>query len=104
MGDMTSLFYPNTNKRVISLEYGMVPLTDTRLKVIFYDISLDEKMTYSGSPQWSNELNVVLDYYPCEYGFLGVMVGAATPGGAAEKFYGDDETQTQVAVWAGLTF
>lgn len=105
LGDISSYYYPNSNKRVITLEYGMEVLTDLICKILFYDISLDQKVDFSGSPQWSNELNLVFDYIPCDYGFLGCLLGAATPGGAAKRFYGGGhETQTQVAVWAGLTF
>ncbi len=105
LGDMTSYRYPNTNKRVITLEYGMEILTDLFCKILYYDISLDQKMDFSGSPQWSNELNLVLDWEPCEHGFVGCLLGAATPGGAAKKFYGEGhETQTQLAFWAGLRF
>ncbi len=105
LGDISSYYYPNSNKRVITLEYGMEVLADVICKILYYDISLDQKMDFSGSPQWSNELNLVVDWVPCDHGFVGCLLGAAAPGGAAKKYYGgDNETQTQVAVWAGLTF
>jgi len=105
LGDITSYYYPNTNKRAISVEFGLVPVEKTRVRLIYYDISFDQKLrSISGSPQWSNELNLVVDYAPCDYGTVGFLVGAASPGGAAEKFYGDNKTQTEVAAWIGFSF
>ena len=104
LGNITSFFYPNTNKRVIQLEAGVVPFDETQFRAIYYDISLDQKLPYSGSPQWSNEFNIIFDYYPCDYAFVGCLIGMAFPEGAAKRFYGDSETQTEIAIWAGLTF
>jgi len=110
LGDMTSFFYPNTNKRTIALEFGMTPIDRTQLTLILYDISLDEKYNYSGSPQWSNEANLIFEYMPCDWGFVGILLGVAKPEGAAKKFHeistGEraNETQTEVALWAGFSF
>jgi len=103
-GDISGLFFPNSNKRAVTLEFCMVPVERTKLRVLFHDISLDQKMSFSGSPQWSNEIDVIFEHKPCDYAFIGLMLAAAEPGGAAESYYQDDETQTQVAVWAGLHF
>jgi hypothetical protein len=103
-GDISGLFYPNTNKRALTLEFGMTPVERTKVRVVYHDISLDQKMRFSSSPQWSNEIDVIFEHEPVKYARLGVMVAAAAPGGAAEDFYNDDKTQTQIAVWAGLHF
>jgi hypothetical protein len=107
MGDMSSYFYPNSNKRVIMVEGGLVPVEKTRIRLIYYDISFDQKMrNLSGSPQWSNEINLIFDYKLCDKSnsFVGLLLGATTPGGAAEAYFGDDRTQKEVAVWAGFSF
>jgi hypothetical protein len=104
LGDMTSYSLTNTNERALSLEFGIVPVEKTNLRVFLYDFSMDENLAFSSSRSWSNEVNVIFDYYPCDYAFVGAMVGAATPNKAAEDFYGDDRTQTEVMVWAGLYF
>jgi len=103
-GDISGLFLPNSNKRALTLEFGMVPVERTKLRILIHDISLDSKMRFSGSPQWSNEINVIFEHNPCDYAFIGLMLAAAEPGGAAETYYMDDKTQTQIALWAGLHF
>lgn len=104
LGDMTSYSLTNTNEHVMSLEMGIHPSSQTKVRVFLYDFSLDEHTPIVGTTSWSQEVNIVFDYYPCDYAFLGAMVGAAKPGSAAETFNGGDNTQTEFMVWAGLYF
>ncbi len=104
LGDMTSYSLTNTNEKVISLELGCTPTASTKLRVFLYDFALDRETPIVTTHSWSNEVNVVFDYFPCDYAFVGAMVGAADPGSAAATFNGDDETQTEVMFWAGLYF
>jgi len=104
LGDMTSYSLTNTNERAASLEFGFFPTVKTKLRVLLYNFMLDEKTALVDDRSWSNEVNIVFDYYPCDYVFLGLMTGAVVPGAAAEDFYGDNETQTEVMAWVGLYF
>jgi len=104
LGDMTSYSLTNTNEQAISLEFGMVPFDKSKLRVFLYDFNLDQEMPFSHSKAWSNEANIVFDYFPCDYIFLGAMAGAVIPKAAAESFNGDDEIQTEVMFWAGFYF
>ena len=104
LGDMTSYSLTNTNERAASIEFGFTPLAQTRIRVFLYDFSLDKETPLVTTRSWSNEVNVVFDYFPCDYAFIGAMAGAVVPGSAAETFNGDDRTQTEVMVWAGLYF
>lgn len=104
LGDMTSYSLTNTNARVAALEFGASPVEQVKLRLLLYDFTLDRKMPFSSSRAWSREANLVVDWFPAEWLFLGTMVGAALPGQAAEDFNGSDETQTEWMGWVGLTF
>ncbi len=109
MGDMSSYSLYNTNLRAYILESGFEPTEKTMLRLLFYDLSFDQMMDYSGSASWSNEINLVFDYSPCDYAFFGCMVGAVLPGSAASKFYETNmerasEIQTEFMVWGGIKF
>ncbi len=109
LGDMTSNSLTNTNKRVISLEFGFEPTEKTKARAILYNFSLDRTMPFSTSKNWSNEINIVFDYYPTDHFFFGAMVGAVVPGNAAKDFYStpanrNNKTQSEVMAWAGFSF
>lgn len=109
LGDMSSFSLPNTNLRAFVLETGFVPVDKTKLRLFLYDLSFDQMMNYSGSPAWSNEINLVFDYMPYDHVFFGCMAGAVLPGSAASKYYETNldrasEIQTEFMVWAGFSF
>jgi hypothetical protein len=108
-GDMTAYSLTNTNEKVLSVELGMTPTKTTKLRLIYFDFAVARETALVSNHSWANEINLIFDYFPVDWVddidfFFGAMLGAVKPESGAKKFNGDDETQTELMVWAGLYF
>lgn len=104
VGSISSWSLNSTNERTPMLGVGMTPTPSTRLRVQFYDFSLNQAKLGSDSTQWSREANVMLDWYPTEKSFYGVAVNRALPGQAAIAYMGDNQGVWEFALWGGVSF
>ena len=104
LGDMAGFSLTHTNERVASLELCAWPLHLVKTRLFLYDFTLDRKMPFSRSLSWGREAFVVLEWFPREWVFCGVMAGASFPGRAAKDFYASGKTQQEAITWVGFTF
>ncbi len=109
LGDMTSYSLTNTNEKMLSVELGLKPTETTKLRLIYFDFAVVQETALVSNHAWANEVNLIFDYYPVNWVddidfFFGAMLGAVKPESGAEKFNGNDNTQTEAMVWAGVYF
>jgi hypothetical protein len=110
IGDMTSFMVPHSNARILKLEGGWWLTEMSQLRLMFFDTNLNRRHTFSRSRQWSEEFNVIYDYYFSDHVFAGLMVGANLARGAAEDWsrtvFGESggSTTYESIAWFGFAF
>jgi hypothetical protein len=102
-GNINSYNLSNTNERVVMTEVGLFPTETTMVRAQHYFFWLDKEVTANSGKKWSEELNIILDWYPNDYFFAGAEFGWARPLKAAKDLYGDRNT-TELILWAGVEF
>ena len=102
-GDINSYNLSNTNERVVMTEVGLFPTETTMFRAQFYFFWLDKEVTAGSGKKWSEELNLIFDWYPNDIFFAGWEFGWARPLKAAKDSFGDRNT-TEFVVWAGVQF
>jgi hypothetical protein len=102
-GDINSYNLSNTNERVVMTEVGLFPTETTMLRTQFYFFWLDKEVKAGSGKKWSEEINVIFDWYPNDYFFAGAEFGWARPLKAAKDSFGDRNT-TEFVTWFGLQF
>lgn len=105
IGDMTSFELPHSNSKSLMVEFGCMPTDASSLRFFYFNTHLDKRVqSVSNVTTWSEEVNIVYDYYFNDYVFAGLMLGAAQPREAAKDFNGDNETNYQGITWIGFAF
>jgi hypothetical protein len=102
-GDINSYSLSNTNERVMMTEVGLSPTETTMVRAQFYFFWLDKEITAGSGKKWSEEVNLIFDWYPNDNFFAGLEFGWAKPLKAAKDLFGNRNT-TEFIVWAGLEF
>ena len=102
-GDINSYNLSNTNERVVMTEVGLFPTETTMFRAQYYFFWLDKEVTANAGEKWSEELNLIFDWYPNDYFFAGAEFGWARPLKAAKDSFGDRNTM-EFAVWSGVQF
>lgn len=102
-GDINSYNLSNTNERVVMTEVGLFLTETTMLRTQYYFFWLDKEVTAGAGKKWSEEVNLIFDWYPNDNFFAGAMFGWARPLKAAKDLYGDRNT-TEFVTWVGVEF
>lgn len=105
MGSINSWNIANTNERVAMLEAGLYPTSTTMLRCQYFSTRLDREVTQNAGKDWSDEVNLIFDWFPNEYFFAGLELGLAAPNKAAKEHpgYGEEDT-LEVVTWVGVQF
>lgn len=97
----------NQNQKTHMAKLKVFPTATTALGLWYYSHALDTPQ-YFGLPvretDWSDELNLGVEYYPDERLYLFAGTSASRPGPAARQVYGDDETQWVIETFVSYTF
>lgn len=105
VGSINSYNLTNTNERAVMAEVGLSPSPTTMLRAQYYEFWLDREVTPNAGKEWSEEVNIIFDWFPNEYFFAGMEFGWARPRKAAKEHPGfGDKTTTEVVTWIGLQF
>ena len=97
----------NTNERVVVLEVGCIPNPSTQLRLQFFNTRLDEGLGDTddwATKNYSNEINLIFDYWPNEIFYWGLELGYAHPLEAARAWYGNDQDIYEFMILAGVEF
>jgi len=104
IGDITGWELIMTNEKVWMLEGGIKLTETTKLRVQLLDFRMNERIMAIDGKKWSQEVNVIADWYPTENIFCGAMFGYTSPRDAAKAFNGDNENIIQFGMWTGVSF
>ncbi|MGB3082864.1 MAG: alginate export family protein [Candidatus Omnitrophota bacterium] len=104
LGDINSNNLYNSNMRVIMLEAGLYPTETTSVRAQYFYTTLDREITANARKQWSNEINIMFDWYPNDWFWCGLLWGHAHPLKAAKEYTGDKQNTTEVVLYAGVDF
>jgi len=104
IGDINSWSLSNYDERVIMTEIGLSPTKNTLLRGQYFYLALDRQITAGAGKRWSQEVNIILDYFPNNWFFSGAQFGYAHPLKAARAYAGDDQNTTEFILWAGVNF
>ncbi|MBT6347395.1 MAG: alginate export family protein [Nitrospina sp.] len=102
-GDINSYNLSNTNERVVMAEVGLYPTDTTMFRAQHYFFWLEKEVTAGAGKKWSEELNLIFDWYPNDTFFAGAEFGWARPLKAAKDLFGNRNT-TEFVTWAGVQF
>ncbi|MGV7221338.1 MAG: alginate export family protein [Nitrospinales bacterium] len=93
----------NSNEQVVMAELGISPTDTTMIRTQYYIFWLDKEVLAGSGTKWSEEVNVIFDWFPSDNFFTGMELGWARPLKAAQDLFGDKET-TEIIMWAGVEF
>jgi hypothetical protein len=104
LGNINAYNLFNTNDNVLMTEIGLKPTDKTSLRFFYYDFWLNRPIVAGAGKDFSREFDVVFDWYPNCWLFLGAEFGYAHPLKAARAYAGDDQDTYEMWLWAGLHF
>ena len=84
-------------------EVGLYPTDTTMFRAQHYFFWLEKEVTAGAGKKWSEELNLIFDWYPNDTFFAGAEFGWARPLKAAKDLFGNRNT-TEFVTWAGVQF
>ena len=108
MGEIAGEFHLfNQNQKTHMAKLKVFPTATTAIGLWYYSHALDTPQ-YFGLPvretDWSDEINLGVEYYPDDRLYLFAGTSASRPGPAARQVYGDDETQWVIETFVSYTF
>lgn len=89
----------NSNQKVHMLKFDAYPLQVLRVGAVAYDISFDKTPVGVADRDFSQEINLYVDWMPTDNWTAGVLYGLAKPGDGAEQLLGDDEVSSLVQAY-----
>ena len=104
LGDINSGNLYNYNQRTMWFELGFYPTETTMLRVQQFYTRLDREVTPTARKEWSQETNVIFDWYPNDYFYCGALWGYAFPLKSARALAGDKKRTSEFVLWAGIAF
>ena len=104
LGDINSNNLFNYNQRVITIEAGLYPTETTSIRAQYFYTRLDRQITTNAGKEWSNEINIIFDWYPNDWFWCGILWGYAHPLKAAEMYSGDKQDTNEFVFYAGVEF
>jgi hypothetical protein len=94
----------NTNERYWLFDAGFNPTKTTKLRLQYYDISLDRENNAGAGKRFSREWDIIFDWYPNDKFYCGIRFDYAHPLKAARVYSGCDDNTSEVVTWLGLQF
>lgn len=97
----------NQNQKTHMAKIKVFPTASASFGLWYYHHRLDTPQ-YFGLPvhdtDWSDEINLGVEFYPDDRLYLFAGTSASRPGAAAREIYGDDDTQWVVETFMSYTF
>lgn len=104
IGSLNSYNLFNYNEKVMTGELGLSPTKTTLLRGIYYYFTLDRQITTGAGKKWAHEFNLIFDYFPKDWFFIGAEFGYTSPLNAAKVYSGSDKNSTEYIIWTGINF
>jgi hypothetical protein len=97
--------FMNSNKKNLMFAVGCSPIEAITMRVEYVMHDLDEEATSLYGPltsdEWAREVDLYIDWGLSDNLFMGILLGKAIPGDAAEELFGNDDAYH---AWCFLSF
>lgn len=93
------IWAPEHNRRTIFLQAGFSPLETVSIRLQYFKTSWIEEVTRYGrvsDTDGSDELNLVLEWFPNQHIYAGLLLGVGKPDTGITEIYGGDETAAMI--------
>ena len=104
IGDINSYNLFNYNERVAMGEIGFSPTSNTSLRAQYFYVKLDRPFQADHGKEWSQEVDLIFDYFLNDHFFFGAALAYSKPSDAAKGYFGNKRDTYEFMVWSRVHF